>query len=154
MASYFELLKRIEIFHHLSLIEINQLSAICEELEYSRDKLLVEEGGVSRGLCLLRSGTVSVRKLREGVDEELTTLGPGMSFGEMALVDDFPASATIRTSEEVTILFISKQNFLTFVSEKQDVGLKIYQSICRILSSRLRRANDLLAGNRPEDTTP
>ena len=142
MASYLELLKKIEMFQDLTIIEINLLSSICEEKEYSEWKLLVREKVSNEGLYVIQTGKVTVYKGEGGNQKILTELNSGQSFGEMSMVDDFPASATIITVEPSALLFMAKEDFNAFIKEHQEIGLKIYRKISQILAGRLRASNE------------
>jgi len=66
----------------------------------------------------------------------------GGCFGEMALVDDFPRSATAIAQDDSTVLFLGRDALLDLFREEPVVGRKILAAFCRSLSLRLRHAND------------
>jgi CRP-like cAMP-binding protein len=66
----------------------------------------------------------------------------GGCFGEMALFDEFPRSATAIAHEECRVLFIDKQAFLKLLQGEPVIARKILWAFCRTLSVRLRETTD------------
>jgi CRP/FNR family transcriptional regulator, cyclic AMP receptor protein len=81
---------------------------------------------VVRGKVEIRSG-----------DRRLETLGPKGIFGEMALIDDSPRSATVVALTDVTVAPIKERQFLFLVKHMPMFALKVM----RVLAKRLRRQN-------------
>jgi CRP-like cAMP-binding protein len=88
------------------------------------------EGGV--GFMVITDGTVSV----ETVTGKTRKLGPGDSFGEMALLDHEGRSATITADTDVTLATIPEWNFKPFLKEHPEVAYRLLQT----LSRRVRQA--------------
>ena len=84
---------------------------------------------VVRGKVEIRSG-----------DRRLETLGPKGIFGEMALIDDSPRSATVVALTDVTVAPIKERQFLFLVKHMPMFALKVM----RVLAKRLRRQNNLV----------
>lgn len=87
---------------------------------------------------VVRAGKVTVR-LR---NRTLATLGEGEIFGEMALIDAGPRSASAVAETDATIVPVSEKQFLFMVSEAPYFAL----SVMRVLVERLRHANEALPG--------
>src|SRR4030081_1073388 len=88
------------------------------------------ENGV--GFMVILDGTVTVTT-NQGKTRKL---GPGDSFGEMALLDHLGRSATIRADTEVTLATIPEWNFKSFLSQHPEVAYRLLQA----LSERVRQA--------------
>ncbi len=88
------------------------------------------EGGV--GFMVITDGSVSVKT----VQGKTRKLGPGDSFGEMALLDHEGRSATITADTEVTLATIPEWNFKPFLKEHPEVAYRLLQT----LSRRVRQA--------------
>jgi len=88
------------------------------------------EGGV--GFMIITDGTVSVKT----VTGKTRKLGPGDSFGEMALLDHEGRSATITADTDVTLASIPEWNFKPFLKEHPEVAYRLLQT----LSRRIRTA--------------
>jgi CRP-like cAMP-binding protein len=88
------------------------------------------EGGV--GFMIITDGTVTVKT----VTGKSRTLGPGDSFGEMALLDHEGRSATITAETDVTLASIPEWNFKPFLKEHPEVAYRLLQTMSR----RVRQA--------------
>jgi CRP/FNR family transcriptional regulator, cyclic AMP receptor protein len=88
------------------------------------------EGGV--GFMIITDGTVSVKT----VTGKTRKLGPGDSFGEMALLDHEGRSATITADTDVTMASIPEWNFKPFLREHPEVAYRLLQTMSR----RIRQA--------------
>ncbi len=88
------------------------------------------EGGV--GFMIITDGDVSVKT----VTGKTRMLGPGDSFGEMALLDHEGRSATITADSDVTLASIPEWNFKAFLKEHPEVSYRLLQT----LSKRIRQA--------------
>jgi len=85
---------------------------------------------------LIIKGEVSVIKSQgEDNEIELDRISAGDYFGEMALFEDIPRSATIRTEQESRLLVLHKQEFNEIVREYPRIAL----NICKVLSGRIRK---------------
>ena len=87
-------------------------------------------------MFLVRSGSIEI--MRHGAVVE--TVGPGGIFGEMALIDGSPRSATARVKEACHLIAIPEKGFLFMVHETPYFAL----DVMRILSERLRVMNQLV----------
>ena len=70
-------------------------------------------------------------------DYPLAILGPKECFGEMAILDDEPRSASIRALEPTTVLKIDRESFRELINERPQISFAIF----KILSNRLRSKN-------------
>lgn len=83
---------------------------------------VIEEGSAGRGLFVLLSGQVDVSKRDADEKVLLATLGPGEVFGEISLVNDEPASATVTAASQSTVLFLARDVFERLVEAVPDIG--------------------------------
>lgn len=83
---------------------------------------IIQEGSAGRGLFMLLSGEADVSK-RDGDSKILlASLGPGDVFGEISLVNDEPASATVTAAKQSTVLFLAKEIFLRLEAAVPEIG--------------------------------
>lgn len=83
---------------------------------------IIEEGATGRGLFMLLSGEVDVSKRDGGSKVLLASLGPGDVFGEISLVHDEPASATVTAAKQSTVLFLAKEIFHRLEEAVPEIG--------------------------------
>jgi hypothetical protein len=129
------LLKGIEIFSGLDPSELAAIASVTEEVDYTEGSIVIKQNDVGETLFLIIRGRVQVI-MEEAEDQEvlLNYIEAGGAFGEMALIDDNPRSATIRTVEPCRFLILQKQEFEEIAMEFPKVTLQI----CSVLSQRIR----------------
>ena len=128
-------LKTVQIFADLKINELAAIATIAKEVKHGEKEVVIEEGDLGDSLFLIIDGEVAVIKNYKKEDEVLlATLGPGEYFGEMALFEAKPRSATIKTLEPSHFLFLDKEEFADLVEEYPKIAL----NMGRVLSNRLR----------------
>lgn len=132
-------LRRIHIFERLSITELAAVASVTDEAVFQPGEIVIKEGEPGETMYLIIEGEVSVNKSREqGHEIELDRIGAGDYFGEMALFEDIPRSATIRTQKESRVLVLHKREFAEIVREYPQIALQI----CRVLGARLRTLHE------------
>ena len=107
---------------------------------YPAGILLTRQGETENTFYVLESGcAVVVRRMEDGEEQVLATLGPRQSFGEMALIDSNPRLATVKTLTESTVLEITAEQFRDLLGNDPDLALHITR---RVLAN-LRRLDQL-----------
>ena len=120
--------------------EAAEMVALGNIHTYSTDTLLCSEGSVEHTFYILLEGGVKVTKvINETQDRFLADLKPGDFFGEMALIQDAPRAASVRTISPVTVLEIYKDHFDDLVQKNSSMSM----AMVRVVTRRLRDNNDL-----------
>lgn len=142
-AQVLDVLRAVPFFRELTQAELELLVALGRVVAYPKDMVVFREGDTGEALYVLISGAVRIVKDAPEVwDGTMAYVEAGGCFGEMALVDDFPRSATAITQEDCTILFLGRDALLDLFRQEPVVGRKILAEFCRSLSLRLRQASD------------
>ena len=129
-------LKPVEIFEDLSVNELAAVASATEEVTFGSDELVFKEGDPGDTLYLILEGEVAVIKSEaDGTELTLDHISAGDHFGEMALFEDIPRTASIRTLKPSRMLMLHKQEFNEMVREYPHIALKI----CRVFSERIRK---------------
>src|SRR5207249_2353654 len=81
-------------FEDLDQRSLEAIANAAVEQRFEPGQEIMRQGDVGVGAFIIRSGKVEVLQDRDGKQVKLATLGPGDVFGEMALLDEFPRSAT------------------------------------------------------------
>lgn len=119
-------------------VDFEMLSrATDDEHTYGAGDVIFNEGDKGTEFFVIRSGTVAVRS----GNRTLQTLGTGEVFGEMALIDNEPRSATVIAETDCVVVPVGEKQFLFMTSEAPYFGL----SLMRVLVQRLRAANKHVA---------
>jgi CRP/FNR family cyclic AMP-dependent transcriptional regulator len=121
--------------------------AILEKLvkTYQKSESIFSENSPGKEMYIVYSGKVGLyRKDRAGKSKLLAVVGSGDFFGEMALVDDSPRSATAIAEEDDTqLLVLDKSKFTYLLRHQPDFALVVMGKLCR----QLREANKALTGS-------
>jgi CRP/FNR family cyclic AMP-dependent transcriptional regulator len=108
---------------------------------YRKSEVIFEEGSTGSEMYLIHSGRVllSVRQ-NETQQIPLVVLNPGDFFGEMALVDDSPRSATASAVEDDTELIVmDRARFLFMVRQQPEFALSLMHTLCQRLRNMDKR---------------
>lgn len=139
------ILKGLDIFSDLDDHALRDLSTLFEERIYGQGEVIFEEGDIGNSMMVITSGQVRISQTQgPNVEEALIILKEGDVFGEMALIEDLPRSATTIAHTHVIIFEISRGHFITYIAKDCVSGLKIVLKLARILSSRLRETDNKL----------
>ncbi len=142
-----EILREIGLFRQLNNNEFLKVSRICQKVAVKADKVIFNAGDPGDALYALHKGEVQVVKSgeKDEPEEVIYELGAGDIFGEMALFEDMPRSATIRAKSDCSLLRIPRDYFEKLIAGDKEVALKIYQALNLILTHRLRDTTERLA---------
>lgn len=133
------LLKTVNLFKTIPAENLSRISQIAEEVHFPADTPIFKEGDYGDSLFIVVEGTVKIHK----GDMDLATLGKGNCLGEMALLDQEPRSADATTVEESILLKIAQEEFYEVLGSNTE----IMQGIIKLLTGRLREANEKLLVN-------
>lgn len=127
-----EALRKVPLLSSLSRRDLIRVLALSEEQEYLPGKVIVKTGNRARDFYLMLSGMAQLSVPRG----KTAVLGPGDYFGEMAVLDGEPRSATIVARTHVVALRIGRAGFVKLLNGHGSIGLKILVEMSR----RLRAA--------------
>ena len=135
-------LTRVPIFQDFTLDELTVVDAALEPMELFTGETVFAEGERGASFYIVERGLVVFSKSSGGGSLEVGRVGPGEYFGEMALFDDSPRSATAVADEDTLLLTLDRDRLQSLVDQKPGVAW----AFCRELSIRLREANERLRG--------
>jgi CRP/FNR family transcriptional regulator/CRP/FNR family cyclic AMP-dependent transcriptional regulator len=133
-----ELLRTVPLFSELNDEAISSLERLSTRRRYPKDTVVFFENEEGDSLFMIMDGRIKVTILGDdGREIILTMLGAGDLFGEMALLDNEPRSATAIAVEESELLLLHRNDFQTVIVENPAISA----ALIKVLSARLRRAN-------------
>ena len=144
-----EFLKTVPFFDELSNRQLKGVSDIMFERTYDADELVFEEGQPGAALFLVLDGKVAVEIFRESSTARLAVLEKGAFFGEMALLDETPRSATARALERTRTLALYRNDLNGLVQRDAKTACQIYRSLAATIADRLRLTNELVQVTAP-----
>lgn len=125
-------LKDAKLLKGLPEGEVRAIEKQMKQVQHPAGHEIVMRGDGGVGFMIITEGTVAVKT----VQGKTRKLGPGDSFGEMALLDQEGRSATITAETDVTMATIPEWNFKPFLKEHPEVAYRLLQT----LSRRVRQA--------------
>jgi len=135
-------LARAGIFAGLTPKEMATVERHLRRTEIDKGRTIFAQGESGSDLFIITSGTASAYLHQDrGADIRLTTFAPGTVFGELAILDPGPRSATVIADEALVCFALSDEDFVLLSSNAPKIAIKILANLSRALSRRLRQAN-------------
>ena len=132
MADVVQSLKAVPLFSGVGERELKRLANVMRESRFSEGEVIATEGQSGVGFFVIEEGNASVSLH----GEIIRTLGPDDHFGEIALIDEGPRSATVTAGTDLRCRGMAAWEFRAFVQEHPEVAWPLLQT----LASRLREA--------------
>ena len=138
-------LRNVDIFKTLNTKELTLLSEIIHERDYQKDEFIFEKGNPGAAMYVVIRGEIEIFSPKPDDNEIIfATLGPGSFFGELALLDDSPRSASARTTMKTEIYAFFREELLRLLEADPMAGAKVYRSLAQLIGTRLRKTNEQL----------
>lgn len=138
-----QFLQRVPVFRGVPRRQMGILFKALAARNYHRGEVLFSEGDIGRALFILESGRVELTQQGPaGRSQRLALLEPGDYFGEMALIEERPRTATATALEEVRAYLLYKTELARLLHHAPVVAATILAHLVEILSARLRTAMD------------
>ena len=145
MVDLLTVLKQAELFDGLSPSELQAIASLCAEQRFKAGDTITSQGGEGNDLYVVCEGFVEVSLSGPGPESgtrAVVHLGRGQIFGEMALVDQGPRSATVRSSADHTVVqAISRREFMDLCEKNHHLGYVVMRNMAADLSFKLRHRN-------------
>jgi serine/threonine protein phosphatase PrpC/CRP-like cAMP-binding protein len=141
-----EILRRIPLFQYMTYKELLAILASSRKRAYDTGATIVREGDAGDEFFVLLRGLVEVRK----ADAAFASLPTGGHFGEMALIDQAPRSATVVAVEPTSVLVLAREPLLKLMRKDSLLSVKLLWAFSVVLSERLRHTNDAVINLRGE----
>lgn len=137
-----EQVRRVPLFSDLSEEQLDTVARASTVAQFSRNQVIVHENDNGTSLFVILKGKVKVCLVRpDGREAILAILRPGEFFGEMALLDNRPRSASVVVLEPTTVMILIRAEFLRMVKTNP----QIIHNMMIALATRLRKTNKKIA---------
>ncbi len=135
-----------ELLDGLNREDIAVVQQFFERRTYQPGETIIQAGDPARELFLLTRGVVSVfLPLENDGHKRLATFSPGMAFGEMAIIDHAPRSATIVADTPVTCELLSLARLTALGATHPKIKIRLLENLSLDLCRKLRKANREIA---------
>ena len=141
----FNILKEVPIFQDLNRRELKKVDEILHRRTYATDESIVKEGELGVGMYIIVSGQVEILQLGDdGNKMRLASFSSGDFFGEQALLDESPRTASALALVPCEAVGFFRPDLLELIESDPRLGLKIVMRLSQMISVRLRHTNRML----------
>ena len=138
-----QVLENVPIFEHLTEKELSEVVRLTHERTYKKDEHVFKKLAPAEGMYVILDGEVLITD--SDSETVFATLESGDFFGELALLDEEPRSASAISTMPSRLIGFFRTDLLTLMKRSPELGNKILLNLSRILGERLRRTNQELA---------
>ena len=143
-------LRRVPLLAHLTLEQLEAIGKFMTEASYLAGEVVVREGEPGNELYVLLEGEARAVKKHGTPDEiALTTMSPsGVGyFGEIAIFDSAPRSATVVVTRDSRLLILDGARFMDLILQSPEISFEIF----KVLTHRLRNAEEQIRAQQDEE---
>ncbi|OFZ19925.1 MAG: hypothetical protein A2Z20_07725 [Bdellovibrionales bacterium RBG_16_40_8] len=138
-------LKRIPFFELLKKHQLDEVARVVYEREYRDGEYIFEIDQPGAALFIIQSGEISVEiPTPKGEATQLAVISKNAFFGELALLDESPRSASARAIVPTKVLALFRKDLDKLNSTNPDITANIYKSLATIIGNRLKATNELI----------
>lgn len=135
-------LKLIPLFHDMSISELKEFRKIIHRRIFKQKEPIFWEGEPGVGMYIVKAGSVGIYKITSDREkEEIAVLKPGEFFGELALLDESPRSATCIARESSEIIGLFRPDLFNTIAKKPRLGNKFLLQLAAVIGERLKATN-------------
>ena len=134
-------LAEIGLFAKFDSIDLAAIESHLQRTSYQQGDIIFREGDPGEEVFIVTKGTASAFLQSPNSAIRLATFAPGTVFGELAILDAGPRSATVVADEDFVCLVLTMSKYTALMEKHPSVAMRILAAIGRELSGRLRTAN-------------
>jgi CRP-like cAMP-binding protein len=134
-------LASVPLFQGLNKRHLNQLAKRFIPRNYKAGDVIVTQGKGGEGMfTIISGGAEAVLETVDGEKTVVNTFGPANFFGEVAMLDDGPRTASVIATEDTECLVLTRSDFISVMQNDAEMATEIAMALAR----RLRRAVGVL----------
>jgi len=130
----------IALLNGLSVKHLSKLVSIAHKKTYFSGETVFEQGQVGRVLYIVKSGEVSVNNN----GQKISSYCAGDSFGEVAVLEELPRTATVVCDTDTELYLIYKVKYDSFIEQYPKAGVILFKNLALSISAKLRNSLDKL----------
>jgi len=136
------LVGRSPFFAEFTRADIEQFADYMRVYRARPGQTIIREGDVGNHMLLMIRGEVEIlKKNLLGVQQEMASVLPGMTLGEMSMIDGEPRFASCVAVRETVFATLTRDNMAKIILEKPSLGAKVLVKLVTMLSQRLRQTS-------------
>ena len=140
-----KVLENIPIFENLSAKELEKIARLTHERNYKKDEQIFKKLAPAEGMYVIINGAVEIYDPE--TKNTYADLVSGDFFGELALLDDEPRSASALAKQESRLIGFFRTDLLTLIERSPELGNRVLLNLSRVLGERLRKTNQEMANS-------
>lgn len=141
----YNFLKNVGMLSSLKMSELHLVSQRLDLVRYPMGSVIFRAKEEGNELFIIKSGSTSVRiSLQDGAEKEIALLKAGEFFGEMAIFENAPRSATCIAAEECEILKLNKEDFFDLMKHSPHAAINIMKNMLNKTTDRLNASGQFI----------
>jgi len=136
-------LENIPVFEGLSDKDLENIVRLTHERTYKKDENIFKKLAPAEGMYVILNGSIEINDPDSG--NVFANLESGDFFGELALLDEEPRSASALATSPSRLIGFFRTDLLTLIERSPELGNKVLLNLARVLGERLRKTNQELA---------
>jgi CRP/FNR family transcriptional regulator, cyclic AMP receptor protein len=124
-----DVLTKVPLFADLDGKEAKKIASLFKERSFASGEVIAEEGKHGIGFFIIESGTATISIHGDRV----ATFGPGQYFGEIALIDDGPRTATVTAESDLNCYVLIAWDFRPLVKSDATLAWGLLEGLARML---------------------
>lgn len=137
-------LRSVSLFVEFDAEEIDGVGRFMVRSRFAPEDTILEEGNANRALHVLKSGRIRVSRRVSDSEVPLCDLVAGQTFGELSIIEDGVASATLRAVADSEVMSMPMQSLAMFLQQHPAAASKFWRAIAIDLRRRLLQTNDVV----------
>ncbi len=141
----YDMIGHSRFFEDFNREDVQRLAGFMQVYRAEPGSMIIREGDVDDFMLLIVQGKVDIVKTdKRGVVQAMTSVGAGMTLGEMSMIDGEPRFATCVAVEPTTFAVLSREAMVRIILEEPSLGAKLLIKLVTLLSQRLRQTSSTL----------
>ncbi|HET7434538.1 MAG TPA: cyclic nucleotide-binding domain-containing protein [Thermoanaerobaculia bacterium] len=139
-----EILKNATLFVEFDSDELALVARMLQSTQFAPGDVILEEGNANRALHIVKRGRIRVSRRVHDRELSLCDLVEGQTFGELSIIEDGVASASLKAVTDTEVLSIPMSELAAFLREHPGTAAKFWREIALDLRRRLLQTNDVV----------
>lgn len=147
--NYIEILSKIPMFSKLNNKSLDLVEHIMHKRKYEKGEYIIKQGNPGVGMFIIERGSVGVTIMDElGNETQIATGSDGVSYGEIALLDDTPRTASVKALTTCNVLIFFRPDLFELMEKKPKIGASILYELGKFLIARIDKVKNQIVEKR------